>query len=250
MTRAISGATPDRRKAPDSALTATLPGLWDTIVTAHGVYAPQQDSRLLVDALASSGVVPGRRVLDLCTGTGVIAIAAAHLGAASVTAYDICPRAVACSGTNAHALDADIDVRLGSLPEALAEGPWNVVVSNPPYVPMSPDADCEMIPVETGSPRAWNAGHDGRLLLDPLCDSAVELLAPGGTMLLVQSEFSGIEHSVGALRASGLRADTVAQQWIPFGPVLLKRARWLERTGRLNIGRREEKLVVIRADKR
>jgi release factor glutamine methyltransferase len=220
------------------------------IVTDRGVYAPQQDSRLLIEALASTGIAAGRNVLDLCTGTGVVAIAAWHLGATNVTAYDICPRAVACSGHNAQALEADVDVRLGSIADALTGGPWDVVVSNPPYVPVSPNTDAEAVPVESGSPWAWNAGHNGRLLLDPLCDSAAELLSPGGTMLVVQSEFSGIEHSVGALRANGLRADVVARQWVPFGPVLLKRAHWLERTGRLNAGRREEKLVVIRADKR
>jgi release factor glutamine methyltransferase len=51
------------------------------------------------------------------------------------------------------------------------------------------------------------------------------------------------------LRASGLSAEVVAAQEIPFGPVLTARARWLERTGRLRPGRRLERLVVIRADK-
>ena len=42
-------------------------------------------------------VVAGRHVMDLCTGTGIAAIAAAELGATSVTAWDICPRAVRCA---------------------------------------------------------------------------------------------------------------------------------------------------------
>jgi release factor glutamine methyltransferase len=67
--------------------------------------------------------------------------------------------------------------------------------------------------------------------------------------LLVQSEFAGIARSVRSLRSSGLVADVVAWQWVPFGPVLNTRAAWLESTGRLATGRREEKLVVIRADK-
>jgi release factor glutamine methyltransferase len=52
-----------------------------------------------------------------------------------------------------------------------------------------------------------------------------------------------------ALRDSGLDADIVASRWIPFGPVVSARAGWLERTGRMPRGCREEQLVVIRADK-
>ncbi|MBV8928735.1 MAG: methyltransferase [Mycobacteriaceae bacterium] len=231
-------------------MTTTYPGLWETIVTHDGVYAPQHDSRLLVDAMTRSGVVAGRRVLDLCTGTGVVAITAAHLGAASVTAYDICPRAVRCSRANARAAGVAVDVRLGSLTDALSAGPYDVVVSNPPYVPVGPDSHTEVISAHIGSPGAWNAGTTGRLLLDPLCQAAPRLLERGGTLLIVQSEFSGVELSVAKLRALGLDADILSRQWIPFGPVLSARARWLERTGQLHIGRRQEQLVVVRADMR
>ena len=65
------------------------------------VYPPQHDSQLLIDSLEKTELTPGRRVLDFCTGSGVIAIAAAELGAASVIALDICPRAVRCSQGNA-----------------------------------------------------------------------------------------------------------------------------------------------------
>ena len=51
------------------------------------------------------------------------------------------------------------------------------------------------------------------------------------------------------LSAAGLDAEVVAWQWIPFGPVLTSRAWWLEETDRLDPGRREEELLVIRADK-
>lgn len=85
-------------------------------------------------------------------------------------------------------------------------------------------------------------------MVGPSCRAAPELLAPGGTLLLVHSEFSGIEMSLTALTAAGLSADVVASRYIPFGPVLTARAGWLERTGRLERGRREELLVLIRAD--
>ncbi|MFZ0835433.1 MAG: methyltransferase, partial [Mycobacterium sp.] len=191
-----------------------------------------------------------RRVLDLCTGSGVLAIAAAQSGAAAVTAFDICPRAVQCSQANAGAAGVDVDARVGSLPDALNCGPFDVVVSNPPYVPVSPDSCDESIPAVVGPACAWDAGDDGRLILDPLCAAAPDLLADDGSLLLVHSEFAGVEESLSALRSGGLAVEVVMWQWIPFGPVMSARAGWLETTGRLRAGRREELLVVIRADKR
>ncbi len=91
-------------------------------------------------------------------------------------------------------------------------------------------------------------GDDGRLVLDPLCAAAPDLLTGGGTMLIVQSEFSGVEQSLMELRARGLDAEILMWQWVPFGPVLTTRAQWLESIGWLQEGRREEELIVIRAD--
>jgi release factor glutamine methyltransferase len=88
------------------------------------------------------------------------------------------------------------------------------------------------------------------LVLDPLCAAAPTLLADGGTMLLVQCEFSGVEQSVNALRSAGMSVEVILWQRIPFGPVLSARAEWLESRGRLRAGRRKELLAVIRADKR
>lgn len=230
-------------------MTTILPNLGEPVVARKGVYVPQQDSQLLIDTLEQTTAMVGRRVVDLCTGSGVIAIAAAQLGAAAVSAWDICPRAVQCAGENARAAGVAVEVRRGPLTHALAAGPYDIVTSNPPYVPTPPNADQEVIPPEAGPAWAWNAGQDGRAVLDPLCELAPHLLADGGTMLFVQSEFSGVEQSIMILRSSGLAAEVVARQWIPFGPVLVARAGWLKSSGRLPSGRRDEQLVVIRADK-
>lgn len=230
-------------------MTTTVTEFTAGIVAADGVYAPQYDSWLLIDALTKAGISGGRHVLDLCTGSGVVGIAAAQQGAASVTALDICPRAVLCSRSNAASAGVDVDSRLGALPQALSAGPFDVVVCNPPYVPAGPHARNEAIPTDAGPPAAYNGGDDGRQFLDPLCDRAADLLVPGGTMLVVQSMLSGVKRSLASLRSSGLDASCIARQRIPFGPVLSARCSWLERTGRLHPGCREEEIVVIRADK-
>ena len=140
-------------------------------------------------------------------------------------------------------------MHLGSWARAVEFGPYDLVVCNPPYVPHDPERRRPAPHVDIGPARAWDAGIDGRLVLDPLCAAAPQLLADGGTLLLVQSEFAGSRETLAALASAGLDAEVVAYQWIPFGPVLTSRAQWLEETGRLEPGRREEELLVIRADK-
>lgn len=214
-----------------------------------GVYQPQDDSRLLVDSMRRSALIPHRRVLDLCTGSGFVAIAAASMGGAGVTAFDICSHAVRCARANAARAGADVDVREGSWTDALDCTPFDIVVSNPPYVPTPADGDAEAIPTGAGPSWAFNAGPDGRLMLDPLCASVSKLLCDGGSLLLVQSAFAGTRRSLDTLRSTGLDAEVVASRRIPFGPVLSARAEWLEEIGLLAPGCREEELVVIRADK-
>jgi release factor glutamine methyltransferase len=213
------------------------------------VYRPQQDSALLVEVLRGTGRARGSRVADLCSGSGVVALAAAAQGAASVAAFELNPHAVKCAQTNAAAAGLDIRVHRGSWSRASEFPPFDVVTCNPPYVPFAEDADDEPIPADAGPETAWNAGRDGRLVLDPLCERAPELLARGGTILVVHSEFADVDRTVEGLRAGGLHADVVAEQWIPFGPVLTARAHWLERAGLLDAGRRAERLAVVRGDR-
>jgi release factor glutamine methyltransferase len=221
----------------------------DTAVVPEGVYAPQEDSQLLIDVMEKTGLAKGNRVADLCTGSGVVAIAAYEQGASEVTAFDICPRAVHCARGNALAAGAEVDVHLGSWARAVEFGAYDVVLCNPPYLPHDPTFDGAALPSHIGPARAWDAGYDGRLVLDPLCAAAPDLLADGGTLLVVQSEFAGPRETLAALAGVGLDTEIIAWQWIPFGPVLSSRAEWLEDTGRLEPGRREEELMVIRADK-
>lgn len=218
-------------------------------VVADGVYAPQEDSQLLVDVMDKAGLARGRRVADLCTGSGVAAIAAADQGASEVTAFDISPRAVHYARQQVSLAGVDVAVHLGSWARAAEFAPHDLVVCNPPYVPNDPDIDGLQVPRRIGPSQAWDAGYHGRLVLDPLCASVRGLLSDGGTMLLVQSEFAEPRQTLAALASCGLDAEILAWQWIPFGPVLSARAQWLEDTGRLDHGRREEELVVIRADR-
>ena len=221
----------------------------DELIASAGVYTPQEDSRFLIDVMEKADLARGRRVVDLCTGSGVVAVAAGGQKASHVTAFDVCSRSVRSARPRSE-MNVDVDTCAQGVHARAAEfGPFDLVLCNPPYVPHDPDVTYAPMPADVGPARAWDAGYDGRLVLDPLCEAVSDLLAPGGTFLLVQSEFAVPRQTLAALASAGMDAEVVAYQWIPFGPVMTSRASWLEDTGRLEPGRREEELVVIRADK-
>lgn len=85
-----------------------------------------ETTQMALKALSES-VRPGMRVLDLGTGSGILAIAAAKLGA-DVLALDIDPAAVRSARENAEKNAVKIEVKKGSLDEA--EGPFDLIVAN------------------------------------------------------------------------------------------------------------------------
>lgn len=170
-----------------------------------GVYAPQSDTWLLARALRLASPRPGARVLDVCTGTGALALAAARAGAGGVTAVDLSRRAVLAARFNAAVRRLPVRVVRGDLTRPVAGEASDVILANPPYVP----APGRPLP-GGGAALAWDAGADGRALLDRLCAAAPGRLAPGGMLLLVHSALCGTEWTLALLRGAGLKAAELA----------------------------------------
>ncbi|MFF1966488.1 HemK2/MTQ2 family protein methyltransferase [Streptomyces sp. NPDC058232] len=208
-----------------------------------GVYSPQADTFMLAAAMRHEGLRPGMDVLDLCTGTGALALHAARLGA-RVTAVDISRRAVASARLNAALARLPISVHRGDLLSQLPGQSFDVLVSNPPYVP-SPSLS---LPRRSAS-RAWDAGLDGRILIDRICAAASSALRPSGVLLMVHSELSGSEETVRRLARAEMSASVIDRMTIPFGPVTCARLRWLRARGLVPADVDREELVIIRAQK-
>jgi release factor glutamine methyltransferase len=212
------------------------------IITLPGVLRPPSDCWLLADVMRERRLAHGRTVLDVFTGTGALAVAAALDGARAVSAIDISRRAVLNARINARLNGVRVRALRGDLFTPVTSQRFDLIVANPPYVPSESDE----LP-DRGAARAWEAGTDGRALLDRLCADAADHLAPGGDVLVVHSSLSGEDATADRLAATGLSTEVVARQRGPLGPLVAARAELLERRGLLELGQRDEELVVIRA---
>lgn len=207
-----------------------------------GVYRPQEDTWLLVDALASAGVRPGGEVLDIGCGTGALAVAAARTRPRSVTAVDVSRRAVTAARLNMLVHGVPGRVHRGDAFGLVAGRTFDLILANPPYVP-------GVARPPRGRHRAWDAGLDGREMLDRLCANVPMLLAPGGTLLLVHSGLCDADTTLAQLRGGGLKAAVVARGEVPFGPVMRGREQRLRELGLIEPDQKVEELVVIRGDR-
>ncbi|MDQ4118283.1 MAG: methyltransferase [Actinomycetota bacterium] len=210
------------------------------LVSPPGVYRPQSDTDVLIRALERMGYAAGADVLDLGTGTGAVALAAARSGARSVTAVDLSRRSVAAARLNARMQRLRVIVRRGDLFAPVAGRRYGLLTANPPYVP----AETAVLP-RYGMARCWDAGPDGRALLDRICDGAADHLVPGGAVLLVHTAASGACATVERLASAGITADVVERVRIPLGPVMRARAALHEARGLVEPGAVDEELVVI-----
>jgi release factor glutamine methyltransferase len=209
-----------------------------------GVYPPQADTWLLAEAIEQAAIPCGARVLDIGPGTGALSIVAARAGASEVLAADVSRRAVLATWFNAAVRGLAVRARHGDALDTAAGQRFDVILANPPYVPCARQS-----PPGRGRARAWDAGLDGRAMVDRVTALAPLLLNRNGIVLIVHSALCGVDKTLHQLRGGGLKASVVARHIEPFGPVLRGRVGFLQGRGLIKPGQRHEELVVIRGDR-
>jgi len=121
------------------------------------------------------------RIVDVGTGSGAIAVALAHkLPHAKITATDICPRALAVAKINAKQNGVDIRFLTGDLLAPVDRERFEIVASNPPYVPNGDRATLSVEVREYEPGLALFAGDDGLDVYRRLIPDAFDALVPGG----------------------------------------------------------------------
>jgi len=151
----------------------------------QGVLIPRPETELLVEwAILAAEKQARPRILDIGTGSGCIAITMAlEVEHASTTGVDISPVALDVAAINASDLGAKVTfVQADVLKESVPEGPYSMILSNPPYVPLS-ELESMQLEVRGFEPHlALFAGQDPLLFYRRIATLAPTLLDKGGLL--------------------------------------------------------------------
>lgn len=179
-----------------------------TLAVGPGVFVPRPETEVVAGAAieAARAATGQPLVVDLGTGSGAIALAVADevLGA-RVLAVEADPAAHAwaarnCAGTT-------VDLRLGDMAEAFPEldGAADVVVSNPPYIPLDAVVRDPEVAAHDPALALWS-GPDGLDAVRVVERVAARLLRPGGTVVVEHADLQG-ETAPEVLAATGRWTD-------------------------------------------
>ena len=182
-----------------------------TLEVGPGVFVPRPETEVVAGLAVAAARAAGPRpvVVDLCTGSGAIALAVAdEVPEARVHAVELSDLAHGWAARNVEVTGLPVDLRVGDARTAFAdlEGQVDVVVSNPPYIP---DGAVPLDPeVRDHDPGVALYGRSADGLAVPLAVAAraAELLRPGGVLVMEHADTQGAVLPA-ALRASGSWVD-------------------------------------------
>ena len=219
------------QRTPLQHITGTAPFGPVQLHVGPGVFTPRPETEAMLEwALAQP--LPGDAViLDLCTGSGALAIAlASQRPRARVIAVDDDAMALGYARRNA----AGTTVRLvhGDVTDAglLAEliGSVDLVVANPPYIPIGTALEPEVARHDPA--HALFAGADGMAVIEPLVGRAADWLKPGG-LLVVEHDDTTSEATARIMIRAGVFGDITAHRDLTGRPRFVT-ARALQRGDR------------------
>ena len=163
-----------------------------------GVFVPRPETEVMAGAavqelerLARAGVDHPRAV-DLCTGSGAVAVAmASEVPTAVVTAVELSPEAYAYAVRNAR--DVLVDVRLGDIADAVDDlrERVHVVTANPPYIPLTAFETVAPEARDFDPPVALWSGEDGLDMIRAVAVVAARLLVDGGLVVCEHADTQG-----------------------------------------------------------
>ncbi len=178
-----------------------------TLAVGPGVFVPRPETEVVVEAaLAAARSASSPRVVDLGTGSGAIALAVAtEMPGATVHAVEADPVAHAWAARNC--AGSSVDLRLGDMAGAFRDldGTVDVVVSNPPYIPVGASVRDPEVARFDPSLALWS-GPDGLDAVRTVEQVAARLLRAGGAVVVEHADLQGAS-APAVFRASGRWSD-------------------------------------------
>ncbi|MBR5877701.1 MAG: peptide chain release factor N(5)-glutamine methyltransferase [Alistipes sp.] len=179
---------------------------------SEGALIPRPETEELVDwvvSLAQKLSTPEPRILDLCTGSGCIALAIkSALPQASVTAVDLSDDALTIARRNKERLYLDVEILKDDVLQgvkSLSGREFDIIVSNPPYIPLSEKSAMHHNVVDHEPHMAlFVEDHDPLIFYRSIARSAEQMLCCGGYLLFEIHELLHAETSA-LLRAEGFQ---------------------------------------------
>ena len=168
------------------------------------VYQPAEDSGLLATVAAEHLNNPDL-VLEVGTGSGWVAATIGEETGARVIGSDVNP--YACR----QASDRGVEAVRGNLLDPFADGVFDAVLFNPPYLPTDPDEEWD-----DWMEVALSGGADGRAVIEPFLETVSRVLAPDGIVLMLVSTLTGIEEIVSLADDAGFASVAVHDESFPF----------------------------------
>ena len=147
------------------------------------VLIPRPETEHVVE-IALQIAPAAKRILDVGTGSGALAVTLQLETGAEAWATDISPAAAAVAAGNARRLGAPVNVVICDLMEAMAAGGMDLIVSNPPYVPIGQRQGLQREVRDWEPHVALFAGETGFEIYDRIVADAPRMLGPGGWLVM------------------------------------------------------------------
>ncbi len=174
------------------------------------VYYPREDSLLMAKIIENANIHGS--VLEIGCGSGFLSILLAKRDA-SVTAVDVNKEAIEASQLNCDTNNVEIKLFLSDLFEKV-EGKFDVIVFNPPY-----------LPVEEGeTDETYAGGSTGRETIERFVLEVKKHLNPNGTVYLVISSLTGEAEVKKLFEKEGLTVETAAKEKVPWEELIIIKA--------------------------
>jgi release factor glutamine methyltransferase len=183
-----------------------------TVAVGPGVFIPRPETEVLLEWAVAQQLPAQPVIVDLCTGSGALALALARLRPdARVVAVDDSEAALGyarqnVAGTSVELLRADVS-EPGLLPEL--DGAVDLLVANPPYIPDGAELEPEV--AEHDPPHALFGGPDGMTVIRSIVELAARWLHPGGRCA-VEHDDSTSARTVEAFTRSARFGDVTARR--------------------------------------